>query len=164
MTFGLSLLLAPRVDLAVGIGIALGIAVHLWRERRIHIATGYDAASGVLTLVPVGVFYFGSANVVDEALLAELVRHPDARRIILDLRRVGRIDYTGAMVLQRIAQSLDALQVIRLRALDVVARKRLHDVRPRVVSPRLEWVLAFQFEEQRDAAKRLRHVLSSHAR
>ena len=108
MTFGLSLLLAPRVDLAVGIGIALGIAVHLWRERRIHIATGYDAASGVLTLVPVGVFYFGSANVVDEALLAELVRHPDARRIILDLRRVGRIDYTGAMVLQRIVADTQA--------------------------------------------------------
>jgi len=108
VTFGLSLLLAPRVDVAVGIGIALGIAVHLWRERRIHIATGYDAVAGVLTLVPVGVFYFGSANVVDEALLAELVRHPDAKRIILDLRRVGRIDYTGAMVLQRIVADTQA--------------------------------------------------------
>jgi SulP family sulfate permease len=102
-TFVLTLWLAPRVDLAVGVGVALGVAVHLWRERRIHISTDYQPASGVLRLVPVGVLYFGSANVVDEALLGELSRHPDARRVVFDLRRVGRIDYTGGMVLQRIA-------------------------------------------------------------
>jgi SulP family sulfate permease len=107
-TFVLTLWLAPRVDLAVGIGVALGVGVHLWRERRIHIAREYDLAQHVLTLVPVGVLYFGSANVVDEALLAELVRHPDARRVIFDLRRLGRIDYTGALVLQRIVTDAQA--------------------------------------------------------
>jgi SulP family sulfate permease len=107
-TFGLTLWLAPRVDVAVGIGVALGVGVHLWRERRISIATGYDADRHVLTLVPVGVLYFGSANVVDEALLAELVRHPEAQRVIFDLRRIGRIDYTGALVLQRIVADAQA--------------------------------------------------------
>ena len=106
-TFVLTLWLAPRVDLAVGVGVALGVAVHLWRERRIHISTDYQPSSGVLRLAPVGVLYFGSANVVDEALLGELSRHPEAKRVVFDLRRVGRIDYTGGMVLQRIAQ--DAL-------------------------------------------------------
>lgn len=104
VTFVLTLWLAPRVDLAVGVGVALGVAVHLWRERRVHVGTDYHAGSAVLRLMPVGVLYFGSANVVDEALLGELARHPEARRVVFDLRRVGRIDYTGAMVLQRIAQ------------------------------------------------------------
>jgi SulP family sulfate permease len=103
-TFVLTLWLAPRVDLAVGVGVALGVAVHLWRERRVHVATDYHADTRVLRLMPVGVLYFGSANVVDEALLGELARHPDAKRVVFDLRRVGRIDYTGGMVLQRIAQ------------------------------------------------------------
>ncbi len=110
-TFGLTLWLAPRVDVAVGIGIVLGIAVHLWRERRINIGVHYDAATGELRLVPVGVLYFGSANLVDEALIAELVRHPEATRVILDLRRVGRIDYTGVTVLQRIVADTQAAQL-----------------------------------------------------
>lgn len=107
-TFALTLWLAPRVDVAVGIGIVLGIAVHLWRERRIRIGVQYDAATRELRLVPVGVLYFGSANLVDEELLAELVRHPDAVRVIFDLRRVGRIDYTGVTVLQRIVADTQA--------------------------------------------------------
>lgn len=111
-TFGLTLWLAPRVDIAVGIGIVLGIAVHLWRERRIHIGVGYDSEMAELRLVPVGVLYFGSANVVDEELIEELARHPDARRVIFDLRRVGRIDYTGVMVLQRIVADAQAAGLV----------------------------------------------------
>ena len=111
-TFALTLVLAPRVDIAVGIGIVLGIAVHLWRERRIAFASDFDAATRVLRLVPVGVLYFGSANVLDDALIAELVRHPDAVRVIFDLRRVGRIDYTGVMVLQRIVADAQAAGLI----------------------------------------------------
>jgi SulP family sulfate permease len=103
-TFILTLWLAPRVDLAVGVGVALGIAVHLWRERRVHVAIDFRAEHGELRLLPVGVLYFGSANVLDEALLGALARHPEARRVVFDLRRVGRIDYTGGLVLHRIAQ------------------------------------------------------------
>jgi len=111
-TFGLTLWLAPRVDVAVGIGIVLGVAVHLWRERRINIGVHYDPATAELRLVPVGVLYFGSANVVDEELLDELVRHPEAKRVIFDLRRVGRIDYTGVMVFQRIVADAQAAGLV----------------------------------------------------
>lgn len=104
VTFVLTIALAPRIDLAVLVGIGFGIAVHLWRERRIHIGSQYDAAGATLRLEPVGVLYFGSANVVDDALIAELAKYPDADRLVLDLRRVGRIDYTGALVLQRLVQ------------------------------------------------------------
>lgn len=111
-TFGLTLWLAPRIDVAVGIGVVLGVAVHLWRERRIRIGVHYDPVSAELRLVPVGVLYFGSANVVDEELLEELVRHPDAKRVIFDLRRVGRIDYTGVMVFQRIVADAQAAGLV----------------------------------------------------
>ncbi len=51
--------------------------------------------------------YFGSAPQLDEALIAELAKHPAAKRLVLDLRKVGRIDYTGALVLQRIAEEAE---------------------------------------------------------
>ena len=103
-TFGLTLLLAPRVDIAVELGIGLGVAVHLWREREVHVAARFDAATARLVLQPTGVLYFGSANVVDEALLRALSAHPGTTQLLLDLHGLGRLDYTGALVLERIAR------------------------------------------------------------
>lgn len=106
-TFGLTLGLAPRIDLAVMLGIGLGVAVHLWRERRISVAVAYDSQRALLRLTPAGVLYFGAVNVFEEALLAELAKRPSAKHLVLDLRHLGRLDYTGALVLKRLAE--DAL-------------------------------------------------------
>ncbi len=106
-TFGLTLGLAPRIDQAVMLGIGLGVAVHLWRERRISVAVAYDAKRALLRLTPAGVLYFGAVNVFEEALLAELAKRPAAQHLVLDLRHLGRLDYTGALVLKRLAE--DAL-------------------------------------------------------
>jgi SulP family sulfate permease len=103
-TFVLTLLLAPRIDLAVMIGIGLGVGVHLWREREVHLQTDYH--NGELMFEPIGVLYFGSATVFDEALIRELAAHPDATRLTVDLRKIGRLDLTGAQALRSIA--LDA--------------------------------------------------------
>lgn len=104
ITFGLTLFLSPRVDIAVLVGIGLGVAVHLWREKRIDVTIHYENQS--LTLAPVGVLFFGSAPALGETLIQNLAEHPDATRLTLDLRKVGRIDYTGALTLQQVA--LDA--------------------------------------------------------
>ena len=101
LTFALTLLLAPRIDLAVLLGMGLGVAVHLWRERRIYVSSRYE--QNTLYLEPTGVLFFGSAHSLDEALVAALVDHDDVEALVLDLRRLGRIDYTGALVIQRIA-------------------------------------------------------------
>jgi SulP family sulfate permease len=114
LTFVLTLALAPRVDLAILGGIGLGVAVHLWRERRIVVNSVWDEASRTLTLVPIGVVYFGSANVIDDALIEELARHPAAKSVLIDLRKVGRIDYTGMLVIQNIANDT-ALAGLELR-------------------------------------------------
>jgi len=106
--FALTLTLAPRVDLALLIAIGLGIAVHLWRESRIAVTVTHDAATQSLTLEPIGVLYFGSAHTLYDALLSELAHDRDVTRVVIDLRRVGRIDYTGAMALYRVASDAAA--------------------------------------------------------
>ena len=45
---------------------------------------------------------------VPAALLAALAREPAASRLVIDLRKVGRIDYTGAFTIKRIAQDAEA--------------------------------------------------------
>jgi SulP family sulfate permease len=99
----LTLALAPRVDVALMVSIGLGIAVHLWRETRIIVVARHDGEARTLTVEPVGVLYFGSAQTLYDALIAELAHDRDVTRVIFDLRRLGRIDYTGAMALHRVA-------------------------------------------------------------
>ncbi|MEH6558800.1 MAG: SulP family inorganic anion transporter [Oceanicoccus sp.] len=100
-TFLLTLLLSPRIDLALLLGMGMGVVVHLWREMRINVSHSYTEHT--LWLEPVGVLFFGSAQGLDETLVDELSKHPEAKELILDLRRLGRIDYTGALVIHRIA-------------------------------------------------------------
>ncbi len=104
-TFALTLVLAPRIDLGVLLGIGLGVAVHLWRERRVEVLTRLDGDT--LWLEPVGVLYFGSAPRLEDVLEAEMAAHPEAQRLVLDLRRVGRLDYTSAIVIRRIATAVE---------------------------------------------------------
>lgn len=104
-TFVFTLALAPRIDLGVLLGIGFGIAVHLWRERRIQVLRRMDGDK--LWLEVVGVLYFGSAARLEDVLEAELATHPEATGLVLDLRRVGRIDYTSAVVIQRVASDIE---------------------------------------------------------
>jgi sulfate permease, SulP family len=105
ITFALTLFLSPRVDIAVLVGIGLGIAVHLWREKRINVNIEYHQHT--LTLSPVGVLFFGSAPTLGDSLLQTLAAHPNAKKLVLDLRKVGRLDYTGALTLQQVASDAE---------------------------------------------------------
>ncbi len=95
VTFGSSLLLAPHIEQAVLIGIALSIAIHLLRELRLQV--GAKVSEGTLELRPTGVLWFGNAESLGERLTAVLAAHPDARRLRLVLAGLGRIDISGAM-------------------------------------------------------------------
>jgi len=98
VTFAATLVLSPRIDIAVMLGIGLGITVHLWRELRAPVGSAYDA--GVLTVRPQGVIFFGSSPDVAEAMVDLLAMYPDAHRVVFDLAGVGRIDLTGALALK----------------------------------------------------------------
>jgi SulP family sulfate permease len=98
ITFAATLILSPRIDIAVMLGIGLGITVHLWRELRVPV--GSDYSNGVLVLRPQGVIFFGSSPDVAEAMNNLLADHPEADRVVFDLGAVGRIDLTGALALK----------------------------------------------------------------
>ncbi|MFP5335432.1 MAG: SulP family inorganic anion transporter [Actinomycetes bacterium] len=102
------LALAPRLDVALGIGVACALAVHLWRELRVDVVA--ELRGGTLRLAPSGVLYFLSAPTFEERVLRAAAAHPGVARVELDLRRLGRIDVTGALALRT---TLDALRADR---------------------------------------------------
>ncbi len=102
VTFAATLIMAPRIDLAVVIGVVLAILTHLWRETKLDIHVGYE--EGTLTIRPVGVVWFVSAPALEDLLIDHLADHPDANRLIIDLAAAGRIDYTGAAALARVIE------------------------------------------------------------
>lgn len=105
------MLLAPRLDLAVLIGVGLSVAVFLWRSLQLDIDVEADGTTLIFT--PRGVLWFGTAQRLDTVLIDSLAAHPDADRLVVDLAGLGRIDTTGALVLRSV---LDQARVAGLRA------------------------------------------------
>ena len=99
-TFLMTLLLAPRIDLAVLVGITLALVVHAYREFRLepHLRVSGD----VIEVAPQGVLWFASAPVVEAELLKGLSEAREARLLRVDLTGLGRIDLSGALALRRI--------------------------------------------------------------
>lgn len=110
-TFAATLLLAPRLDIAVLIGVGLSVAVFLWRSLQLDIDVTENSKQ--LTLTPRGVLWFGTAQKLDSTLLDTLATYPEADRIVIDLSRLGRIDTTGALVLRSV---LDQARAAGLKA------------------------------------------------
>jgi SulP family sulfate permease len=106
-TFALTLLLAPRIDRAVVIGVILAVMIHLWRELPVLVKSRYE--DGILYMIPQGVLFFASAPGLNQALTEHLSAHPDADRLAIDLRQLGRVDYPGALALKQVVE--DALVV-----------------------------------------------------
>lgn len=106
ITFVASLVLSPRIDIGVLLGIALAILVHLWRELRVPINTTCE--NGTLTVRLRGVLFFGSAQGVDDRLVQTLADHPDVNRVVIDLAGVGRLDYTAARTLKAMSEHLES--------------------------------------------------------
>jgi SulP family sulfate permease len=101
LTFGLTLGLAPRIDLAVLIGIGLAVAQHLRREQQLVFEHWIDDAK-ILHCKPLGVLWFGSAASLEEQFTALLAEHPEVREVQWHLGGLGRIDLSAAMVLRQL--------------------------------------------------------------
>ncbi len=104
VTFVVTLAAAPRVQWGVVTGVALALAVHLWRELRLDMEVW--TRGDELHVRPQGVLYFGSAPLLETRILAELADQPTLGRVRLHLQRLGRIDLTGALVLRAICRDL----------------------------------------------------------
>jgi SulP family sulfate permease len=111
VTFVASLVLAPRLDIAVLLGVGFSTGVHLWRELHLQVPGDYE--DGVLNVRPSGVMYFASAPGLEDAVNNLLASHPDTQRLRVHLDGLGRLDVTGAMALKSM--------LVEVRDADIVA-------------------------------------------
>jgi SulP family sulfate permease len=102
LTFGLTLALAPRIDIAVIIGIGLAVAQHLRREQQLVFKYWFDDDLQVLHCMPLGVLWFGSAPFLEDRFTLLLAEFPEVRVVQWHLGGLGRIDLSAALVLQKL--------------------------------------------------------------
>ena len=121
VTLAVTLILAPRIDRALVVGVVLAIAAHLFREVRL--STDASIEGSTLHLHPKGVLYFGSVISLERVLLQFLTDHPEADRLVVHLDGLGRLDLTGALELR------DYLRNARRAGLDV----RVQDAPPQAM-------------------------------
>lgn len=101
VTFVLSIILAPRVDQALIIGVLLSLVVHLLRETRMMLEVRHDRDERVLHLIPRGVLWFGSAVHLEEKMIDAIAEHPDTDQVVVHFGGLGRIDLAGAFAISR---------------------------------------------------------------
>ena len=104
VTFVATLVSAPRIERGIVLGVALSLAVHLWRELRIETDSWVDGAT--LHVRPHGVLYFGSAPALESEAMALIASNPDLRGVVVHLDRLGRLDLTGVLVLRSLVDDL----------------------------------------------------------
>lgn len=120
-TFVATIGFVPHVERAVVLGVGLAVVVHLARELRIDIDVDTSEDERTLRFRPRGVLWFASSQVLEDAFVQALARHPSITHVEIDLGRLGRMDMTGAMAIRRM------IQHARRASLDV----QLKDVPPR---------------------------------
>jgi SulP family sulfate permease len=131
-TFVITLVLAPRIDRAILVGVGLAVAVHLWRELHVQVPSWIDGQA--LHLRPRGVLFFASAPPIEKTFSDLLAAHPDAERLVLHCDGLGRIDLTGALALQAVLEEA-RLAGVAVDLVDVPphARRVLSGVLPGVL-------------------------------
>jgi len=105
-TFATTLAMAPHVEYGVLVGVVLAMVVHLWREAGMQVPVEYS--DGELRLRPAGALWFVTAAHLEQQAIDALANHPEATAVLIDLGGLGRVDYSGALVIDRIMTDLDA--------------------------------------------------------
>lgn len=101
-----TLLSAPRVERGVLVGIGLALAVHLYRELTVSVAS--DRGGDTVVVAPRGVLWFATVPQVERLIRLELAEHQEVDHVVIDLGGVGRLDYTGAAALGRIVAEVSS--------------------------------------------------------
>jgi SulP family sulfate permease len=126
-TFVLTILLAPRIDQAVILGILMAGAVHLWREFDVRLVSWLEDTA--LHIRPEGVLWFGSAEMLRQQVLDLLAEHARAERLVLHMERLGRVDLTASLALETlIEEARDAGLATEIVSVHPVTAKALNRV------------------------------------
>jgi len=125
-TLVLTVLLSPRIDNAVLLGILLAVAVHLWREFDVKVATWKE--EDVLHVRPEGVLWFGSAEALKQNV-QELLADETIARLVLHMERAGRVDLTASLVLEHLVDQARAAGIAtEVQSADPLSARALHRV------------------------------------
>lgn len=124
LTFALTLVLAPRIDIAVLLGIGLAVAQHLRREQQLVFEHWVSHnGNNVLHFKPLGVLWFGSVASFQTKFTDLLAENPDVREVCLHLGGLGRIDLSAAITLRQLMDDTRRVGLkIELREVPPMAR------------------------------------------
>lgn len=129
VTFVATLLVAPRIERAVLLGVGMALAVHLWREVQFSVPSRTEGDT--LHLWPSGVLYFGSAPGMEKAVNLLIAEQPALSRVVVHLNGLGRVDLTGALMLRDLIEEAETSGVtIEIRE----ARPHMAGILTRVLS------------------------------
>jgi SulP family sulfate permease len=124
-TFALTLILAPRIDLAVLVGILLALGIHAWREMQVRCDSWREDST--FHLAPRGVLWFGSAPQMQGSFMRELEQGHEIDHVVLHLGGLGRIDLSGALMLREFRDEMAAGGIeVELAGVPYHARRVLH--------------------------------------
>jgi SulP family sulfate permease len=126
--------LVVGVELGIGLGVVLSLAVLVWRSSRPHMAVvGRIAGTehfrnierhqvqtlpGLIALRVDESLFFANAAALEEKVADLLSKHSDTRSLLLILSAVNRIDTTALIMLDELDRSL-ALQGVSLSMAEV---------------------------------------------
>lgn len=126
ITFVVTLILAPSVELGIVIGVLLSLILFIYRTMRaklIEIAKYKDGQYrdaemfGLKTSKEVGVYrfdgvmYFANAGFFEDALLERVSEKKKLKYIVLDLEWMSDVDATGIEVMERIVDRFEQIEV-----------------------------------------------------
>ncbi len=101
-TFILTLVLAPRIDQALIIGIGLAVAAHLYREMQLGIDVKRDGEAIIVELS--GVLWFASTNPLETAF--RNLEIEGVQSLTIDASGLGRVDLSGILLLEQLMDNL----------------------------------------------------------
>lgn len=123
-TFALTLALAPHLDRAIMIGVALSLMLYLYRTMRPRVVVLARHADGTLrdadlfglarceniTVIRFdGALYFANTSYFEDRVLERLANKPELRFVIVDAAAITEVDSTGEEMLEsmhdRLAQN-----------------------------------------------------------
>ncbi|TVR46355.1 MAG: sulfate permease [Planctomycetota bacterium] len=121
ITFSVTLVAAPHLDLGIAVGVGLSILLYLIRTSRPHLAVlarHYDGAlkdaavnhlhtsPHILALRCDARLYFANTGHIEDQIAAHLAAQPEVRVVILFAQGINSVDSTGEECLTRLAEQL----------------------------------------------------------
>ena len=123
-TVALMVIMEPRIDVAVVVGIVASLFIHLTREGRVRITTEVEGERGRVRVE--GVLWFATAAHLEDEVRAAWHRNRRVELWTVDLTRVGLVDVDAALALGRLrAEAAEVGVTLEVRGGDARTERRL---------------------------------------